>query len=77
MIEPEKEPFSFLTFAVRFICGAIFGALLGLGWIGYSGTEPGAVLILEMLVPAVIVGLITALTTDDLLESLADWLWWW
>jgi hypothetical protein len=35
------------------------------------------VVLLEVAVSALVVGLITALTPDDLLGSLLEWFWWW
>jgi hypothetical protein len=71
-MEPGDEPNTLLGFAVRFFFGAVFGALMGLGWFAYSGGD-AMPLCLWMMIPAILCGILAARFGDDFWHNLTNW----
>lgn len=70
----EEEEFSpWFGRCVRFICGAIFGGLVGLRWIG---TELHSSVWLPILAGALICGLLAMFLRDTFWECLSTLFWW-
>lgn len=63
-------------FGVRFVCGAILGALLGLSlWLALAYGSPHGWLLIAAC--ALAMGLASGLWGDAFWHGLRDWLWWW
>ena len=72
-MQPGDEPNRLVGIAVRFFFGAVFGALVGLGWFAYSGGG-GMSLWLWMVIPAILCGILAARFGDDFWHNLTH-LW--
>lgn len=68
MSEEEHNPW--IGRAVRFFCGAAFGALVGLGWVSSDSTDPSWT---PVLAAAILFGIAAALLKDEFWAHLYWW----
>jgi len=72
-MEPGDEPNPLIGLAVRFFFGAVFGALVGLGWFAYAHGH-GMPLWFWIVVPGILCGILAARFGDDFWQHIT---WWW
>ena len=67
----NRRQIDWLGFIVRFICGAILGLLIGLGWWAYG--DPNDHALPYFIAGALVIGLISAIKGDDFWENINHW----
>ncbi len=71
-MEPKDEPNPWIGVAVRFAFGAVFGALIGLGWFAHAADD-GPPVWFWMGLGAVLCGILAAKMGDDFWHNITSW----